>query len=142
MTTMASVYEESTGRVPVQHAGRALDVVMPVARPALYRLFLLAKRLVDIGIGLVGCLLLLVVIPFVWLANRLACPGSLFFIQERVGKGGKSSAWSSSGQWSWMPRKTPEPSGPRKETAALPRSEPSCARPASTRRPVLERPQR
>jgi exopolysaccharide biosynthesis polyprenyl glycosylphosphotransferase len=89
VTTMASVYEELTGRVPVQHAGRALDVVMPIARPALYRLFLLAKRLVDIGIGLVGCLLLLLVIPFVWLANRVACPGSLLFIQERVGQGGK-----------------------------------------------------
>ena len=89
VTTMASVYEELTGRVPVQHAGRALDVVMPVARPALYRLFLLVKRLVDIGIGLVGCVLLLVVIPFIWLANRIASPGSLFFIQPRVGQGGK-----------------------------------------------------
>jgi exopolysaccharide biosynthesis polyprenyl glycosylphosphotransferase len=89
VTTMASVYEELTGRVPVQHAGRALEVVMPVARPALYRLFLLLKRLVDIGIGLLGCVLLLVAIPFVWLANRIASPGSLFFIQPRVGQGGK-----------------------------------------------------
>ena len=89
VTTMAGVYEELTGRVPVQHAGRALEVVMPLARPALYRLFLLVKRLMDIGIGLVGCVLLLVVIPIVWVANRIASPGSLFFTQERVGQGGR-----------------------------------------------------
>ncbi len=89
VTTMASVYEELTGRVPVEHAGRALDVVMPVGRPALYRLFLLVKRLMDIGIGLLGCVFMLVVIPFVWLGNRIASPGSLFFIQDRVGQRGK-----------------------------------------------------
>jgi lipopolysaccharide/colanic/teichoic acid biosynthesis glycosyltransferase len=79
-----------TGRVPVQHAGRTLDVVMPVGRPALFRLFLLGKRSVDILIGFVGCLFLVLAIPFVWLANRFASPGCLFFVQERVGQGGKT----------------------------------------------------
>ena len=90
VSTMASVYEALTGRVPVQHAGRMLDVVMPGTRPPLDRLFLLLKRVVDIGIGLAGCALLLVLIPFIWAANRIASPGSLFFVQERVGQGGKA----------------------------------------------------
>jgi len=39
VTTMSSFYEALTGRVPVEHAGRMLEVVMPVSQSALDRLF-------------------------------------------------------------------------------------------------------
>lgn len=90
ITTMATLYERLTGRVPIEHAGRALYVAMPLSQPATHRFYLVFKRLLDIGIGLCGCLLLLIAIPPLWLANRLGSPGPLFYSQVRIGKGGRS----------------------------------------------------
>ncbi len=89
ITTMTDLYELVTGRVPVQHAGNNLDVVLPVRRPASFRVYLVLHRLLDILVASVGCLFLLAVIPAVWLANRLSDPGDLFYRQERVRLGGK-----------------------------------------------------
>jgi exopolysaccharide biosynthesis polyprenyl glycosylphosphotransferase len=90
VTTMSSFYEALTGRVPVEHAGRMLEVVMPVSQSALDRLYLLAKLATDIGFGLIGCLFLLVVMPPIWLANLLTDRGHLFFTQSRVGQAGRT----------------------------------------------------
>ena len=90
ITTMATLYERLTGRVPIEHAGRALYVAMPLSQPATHRFYLVFKRLLDLGIGLCGCLLLLLLIPVVWVANQFGSPGSLFYSQVRVGKGGRT----------------------------------------------------
>lgn len=50
---------------------------------------LLAKRLMDIAGGLVGCLLTGVIFIFVAPAIYISSPGPIFFAQERVGKNGK-----------------------------------------------------
>jgi exopolysaccharide biosynthesis polyprenyl glycosylphosphotransferase len=89
VSTMASFYERLTGRVPVEHAGRALEVVLPVWQADSHQLYVVLKRLIDIVVGFFGCLALLAVIPFVWLVNKLVNPGDLFFTQTRVGLGGK-----------------------------------------------------
>ncbi len=89
VTTMASLYERLTGRVPVEHAGRDLHVVMPIAHSASHRVYTALKRLIDLASGLVGSFLVGVLIPFVWVANRASAPGDLFYWQERVGLGGR-----------------------------------------------------
>lgn len=50
---------------------------------------LLAKRLMDIAGGLVGCIITGIICIFVGPAIYIASPGPIFFTQERVGKNGK-----------------------------------------------------
>jgi hypothetical protein len=89
ITTMPMLYEYLMGRVPVEHAGQDLYVVMPLSQSATHRLYMSVRRVMDILISLLGLLLLLLVMPFVWLANRACSPGCLFYWQARVGEGGK-----------------------------------------------------
>jgi exopolysaccharide biosynthesis polyprenyl glycosylphosphotransferase len=89
ITTMAGLYTRLTGRVPIEHAGRTLEVALPLDESTSHRFYPVVQRLFDIVGALVGCCLLLMVIPFVWLANRVSAPGPLFFAQDRVGRGGR-----------------------------------------------------
>ncbi|MBD5450631.1 MAG: sugar transferase [Lachnospiraceae bacterium] len=47
------------------------------------------KRMIDIVGGLVGCVLTVVMTPFVALAIRIDSPGPIFFAQTRIGKNGR-----------------------------------------------------
>lgn len=47
------------------------------------------KRLLDIVGGLCGCMITILVTPFVALAIRLDSPGPIFFAQTRIGKNGR-----------------------------------------------------
>ncbi|HEX2912498.1 MAG TPA: sugar transferase [Chloroflexia bacterium] len=89
VTTMSEVYEQLTGRVPVEHTGRTFDTVMPLAYPATRRIYRGLQRLLDMGVSSFGCLIVLLVIPVIWLSNRICSPGPLFYRQERVGQSGK-----------------------------------------------------
>lgn len=89
ITTMPALYTRLTGRVPIEHAGRTLDVALPIEESPAHRFYLLFRRLMDIGAGIAGCALLACVIPALWLANHFSAPGPLFFAQERVGRGGR-----------------------------------------------------
>jgi exopolysaccharide biosynthesis polyprenyl glycosylphosphotransferase len=89
VTTMSDLYERLTARVPVEHAGRMLHIVVPLSHPASYRLYLLVRRVVEVIVALVGSLIVLSLVPIVWLANRLTSPGDVFYRQERVGEGGR-----------------------------------------------------
>jgi exopolysaccharide biosynthesis polyprenyl glycosylphosphotransferase len=86
---MPALYEHLTGRVPVEHTGDNLYVALYLERGAWDRVYGLLWRFVDIGIGLLGCWAVAVVIPWIWLANRLSSPGDLFYRQARVGHGGR-----------------------------------------------------
>lgn len=86
---MTSVYEQLTGKVSVQHAGRDLSVVMPQENSATRHLFLAGKRAIDLMAGLVGLLLVSIIAPIVYLANAIWAPGPLLYRQVRIGRGGK-----------------------------------------------------
>lgn len=88
VTLMAPLYERLTGRVPVEHAGPNLQVVLPVERDP-NRVYLLVKRGVDVLIGLLGTAVLGLLFPFIALALRLEGPGPLLYRQVRVGRGGR-----------------------------------------------------
>jgi len=89
VSTMATVYERLTGRVPIDYVGRDLYMVLPMDDNAIERAFKIIKRLMDFVAALGGLLLLgMVVIPIA-IANRLTSPGPLFYKQRRVGQGGK-----------------------------------------------------
>jgi exopolysaccharide biosynthesis polyprenyl glycosylphosphotransferase len=87
---MTSVYERLTGKVPVEHSGRDLYVIMPLSDSATQRLFMVGKRLLDLFAALVGLVILLPVSACVALADAVWCRGSVFYWQTRVGKGGRS----------------------------------------------------
>ena len=89
ITTMTHLYESLTGRVPVAYAGNDLQVILSIDRPAINRLYFAFRRGCEWLIALLGCLFLLILMPFIWLGNRLTNPGDLFYWQERVGEGGK-----------------------------------------------------
>lgn len=88
VTQMPTLFEQLTGRVPVEHAGRNLYVVLPLnGYPSHAQR--IVKRLVDLVIGIVGFALTVLVLPFVWLALRLDGRGPVFYRQDRVGQGGR-----------------------------------------------------
>ena len=87
--TMSEFYERYTGRVPLEYAGHDLHVVLPADRKAGYRLYAALWRAIEFALACLGCAMLALVIPLVWLANRLTSPGDLFYRQKRVGRGGK-----------------------------------------------------
>ncbi len=89
VTTMANLYEQLTGQVPVEHAGKDLHVVMPLTQSAGYRSYLGLRRLSDIVLGLAGCTVTAGMVPLVWLINRLTSPGDVLYRQTRVGRGGR-----------------------------------------------------
>lgn len=89
VTTMSSVYEKLTGRVPVQHVGRDLYLALPSGDRASERIYLGMKRLIDLAIAALGLVVLAIVAAGVWVGNRLRSPGPLLYRQERVGKGGR-----------------------------------------------------
>lgn len=91
ISEMQAVYEQLTGRVPVEHAGRNLHIALPVDRDP-SRIYLALKRGSDILAGLIGILLTLVLLPAVALATRIDGPGPVFYRQVRVGRGGRPFA--------------------------------------------------
>jgi exopolysaccharide biosynthesis polyprenyl glycosylphosphotransferase len=89
VTRMQTVYERLTGQVPVEHAGRNLEVVLPLGESTGRALYVAFRRGFDLVLSIPGCLLLAWLSPWVWLANRISSPGPLFYRQERVGKSGR-----------------------------------------------------
>jgi exopolysaccharide biosynthesis polyprenyl glycosylphosphotransferase len=89
ITTMESVYERLMGQVPLGSDYRELPAVFSTHESGTDRFYLALRRVVDISLSAVGCVLTGVVVPFVWLANRISSPGPLFYRQERVGKSGR-----------------------------------------------------
>lgn len=88
VTQMPILFEQLTGRVPVEHAGRNLYVVLPVnGFPS--RIQSTVKRAIDLLVAAAGAILTAILAPLVWVALRLESPGPLFYRQTRVGRGGR-----------------------------------------------------
>jgi lipopolysaccharide/colanic/teichoic acid biosynthesis glycosyltransferase len=84
--TQSLFYEEWLGKIPVADLGR-VSLFFDIGE--VHRIqFGRVKRLVDVIAGAAGVVLLVLVIPFVVIANRLWNRGPLFYSQERIGRGG------------------------------------------------------
>lgn len=87
---MPLLYEEITGKIPVQHIGSNWRLALPLDHAAARGFFPLIKRAMDISVSLVGLIILGLLFPFIALALIIDSPGPIFYTQERVGRGGVS----------------------------------------------------
>jgi lipopolysaccharide/colanic/teichoic acid biosynthesis glycosyltransferase len=86
--TLSLFYEEWLGKLPVSELER-VSLMFDIGE--LHRVrYSRAKRVIDMGLALVGVLALIVVVPFVVLGNLVANRGSLLFRQLRVGRNGET----------------------------------------------------
>ena len=84
------LYEGIFGRVPLTMVGERWLVENSGSALGNRRMYDILKRAMDIIVAGVLGLVSLVFYPFVWIAIRLDDRGSLFVVQERVGKNGKT----------------------------------------------------
>ena len=84
----ANFYEKITGKIPVATIERIwfLENLSESSK----RVYDLGKRLIDLLCALILFLATLPAWPLIGLTIKLSGPGSVFFIQERVGKGGQN----------------------------------------------------
>ena len=85
--SLAKVMSEPGKKQFVEKIGPYTVLTTSINYASSFQLFL--KRAMDIMGGLVGCIITVLLLPFVGTAIYLASPGPIFFAQERVGKNGK-----------------------------------------------------
>lgn len=85
--TLSLFYEEWLGKLPVSELER-VSLMFDVGELHRAR-YGRVKRLFDVAVGAAGCVVLAVAIPFVFVGDLVANGGSLFYAQERVGRGGR-----------------------------------------------------
>jgi lipopolysaccharide/colanic/teichoic acid biosynthesis glycosyltransferase len=86
LVAFEDMYEEVFDRVPLSQLDRAW--FRENISPSESVLYAVAKRLIDlVGGGIMG-LVVVVLAPFIWVANSIEGPGPLFIAQERFGRYG------------------------------------------------------
>ena len=78
--------EERNCRTSTGAVEAALEPEFEVQDPLLY---LISKRIFDLGVSLAGLVLLIPIMPLIAVMIKLDTPGPVFFKQDRVGKNGK-----------------------------------------------------
>ena len=89
VSLMPLLYEEITGRVPVEHVGDDWSLILPLDHAAIGSFWPFLKRTMDILICGIGLIILALLFPILALAIYIDSPGSIFYTQERVGRGGQ-----------------------------------------------------
>ncbi len=89
LVPMLTLYEQLTGRVPVEHVKANLQELLPAQDSATRRVFDAGKRLADLIVAMLGMAALTLIAPGVALANAVWSPGPLFYWQTRVGRAGR-----------------------------------------------------
>ncbi|HLA66058.1 MAG TPA: sugar transferase [Acidimicrobiia bacterium] len=83
--SLASVYEEHLGRLPLVHIAHGWELTTPVAKSEYEPL----KRFIDLFLVVVTAPLWLLLAGPIWIAIRLDSPGAAIYAQTRVGRHGK-----------------------------------------------------
>jgi exopolysaccharide biosynthesis polyprenyl glycosylphosphotransferase len=86
---MTVVYENCTGKIPVEHVGEQWYAALQ-SEHVISPLYLFWKKGFDLVCGTLGLLLLGLVTPILALCIYLDSPGPIFYSQERVGFRGKA----------------------------------------------------
>lgn len=87
LTDMPSLYEFLAGKIPVEHISDTWFYLTSMQANKLYYRHL--KRLIDLGLALVGLAVVWPLFLLILLAIKLGSPGLVFFRQERLGQNGK-----------------------------------------------------
>jgi exopolysaccharide biosynthesis polyprenyl glycosylphosphotransferase len=88
VSTMPEMYEQLTDRVPVEHVGNNWFVVLPLGNNGQNLTYRLLKRTVDVVVSLMGLAIFGLLLPALVLLIKVDSPGSVFYRQKRVGRGG------------------------------------------------------
>jgi exopolysaccharide biosynthesis polyprenyl glycosylphosphotransferase len=86
---MPVIYEQVTGRVPVEHVGEKWYAAIPVHPRPTAAFWEIIKRTMDIGLAVLGLGCLAPLAPVIALAILLDSGRPVLYLQERVGKGGR-----------------------------------------------------
>lgn len=89
VTPMPLLYEQVTGRIPVEHIGSQWYVALPFDQRSFNAFNALLKRTLDLIGGICFLLIFLFALPFVALAIKIDSHGSIFYEQERMGLHGQ-----------------------------------------------------
>ncbi len=89
ITPMPILFEQITGRVPVEYVGDSWYVALPLDNASTSGIALVSKRAFDIVAASIGLIAFGVLLPFIALAIRLDSRGPIFYLQARVGQGGR-----------------------------------------------------
>ena len=89
ISLMPVIYEQLTGRVPIEHIGDNWNVALPLDSSDAGGIYTLSNRAFDIILSLIGLAILLPIFPIIALVIYLESPGPIIYQQNRVGKGGK-----------------------------------------------------
>lgn len=81
------VYEDLTQRIPVHFMARDFYRYFPFSRRN-NTLYLVLIRSLDVFVSIIGILIGSLLIPFIFIGNKIGNKGPLFYSQERVGKNG------------------------------------------------------
>jgi len=84
------VYEEMTQSVPVQFIGKDFYKYFPFTKNNQNKMYLFFRRVFDVIISLIGILCGLLILPLIVIGNLIGNRGNLFYMQERIGKNGRS----------------------------------------------------
>ena len=90
VTPMARLYEQVTGRIPIEHVSEQLwSLVLPdQAHSLAANLYAVWKRTTDVLLAGIGLLLFAPLLPLLALAIVIESRGSAFYTQTRLGKAG------------------------------------------------------
>ncbi len=89
ISLMSELYENLTGRIPVEHIGDNWFVSLPMDSAETSIFYSIFSRMFDIFSASIGLIVLLPFFPLIALAIYIDSPGPIFYMQERVGKKGK-----------------------------------------------------
>jgi len=89
VTPMPLLYEQLTGKVPVEHIGAHWSVAMPVDHPGTSTTWHIVKRLFDIFWASLGLIFLTAAFPIIAAAIYIDSPGRVLYRQKRLGRNEK-----------------------------------------------------